>query len=146
MPRNPIDPGSDTAPEEPASTEAEAGGQQARLHGELLMTSLLAFLKSANAYGYELAQRMTEAGLPPFDTAAMYRTLRQLEASGFVASVWDTSESGPARRVYSLTAAGDLFLASWAGMMKSYQAVLDSAFAPFMPPQPPPEDTQKPEA
>ena len=144
MPRPHTDSASDGQTEAPSGSEAGAG-PQARLHGELLMTSLLAFLKSTNAYGYELAQRMTEAGLPPFDAAAMYRTLRQLEASGFVASVWDTSESGPARRVYSLTAAGELFLASWAGMMKSYQAVLDSAFTPFMTPQPPSEDTPRPE-
>lgn len=111
-----------------------AGG--ARLHGEMLTTSLLAFLKSANAYGYELTQRLSEAGLPPFDSAAVYRTLRQLEASGLVASFWDTSESGPARRIYSLTAAGALFLQSWAGVMQAYQAVLNSALEPFAAPAP----------
>jgi PadR family transcriptional regulator PadR len=114
-----------------------AGG--ARLHGEMLTTSLLAFLKSANAYGYELTQRLSEAGLPPFDSAAVYRTLRQLEASGLVASFWDTSESGPARRIYSLTAAGALFLQSWAGVMQAYQAVLNSALEPFTAPAAPAE-------
>ena len=116
-----------------------AAGGSARLHGELLTTSLLAFLKTANAYGYELAQRLSEAGLPPFDSAAVYRTLRQLEASGLVASFWDTSESGPARRMYSLTAAGELFLQSWANVMQAYQAVLNDAIKPFMTPPDKPE-------
>ncbi len=118
---------------EPSQTSPGGG---ARLHGELLTTSLLAFLKSANAYGYELAQRLTEAGLPPFDSAAVYRTLRQLEASGLVSSFWDTSESGPARRMYSLTAAGTLFLQSWAGVMESYIQVLNGALGPFVTPVP----------
>jgi PadR family transcriptional regulator PadR len=98
---------------------------KARLHGDMLTTTLLAFLKASNAYGYELTQRLTEAGLPPFDSGAVYRTLRQLEATGLVSSFWDTSESGPARRVYSLTEAGELFLASWMKVMETYQAVLD---------------------
>jgi PadR family transcriptional regulator PadR len=99
----------------------------ARLHGELLATSLLAFLKSCDAYGYELTQRLSEAGLPPFDSAAVYRTLRQLESTGLVSSLWDTSASGPARRVYSLTAAGEVFLKSWLGVMDAYRSVLDQA-------------------
>lgn len=123
-----------------------AGPGGARLHGELLTTSLLAFLKSANAYGYELSQRLSDAGLPPFDSAAVYRTLRQLEASGLVASFWDTSESGPARRMYSLTAPGALFLQSWAGVMQAYQAVLNSALQPFAPPSPPPAGQAEPGA
>jgi PadR family transcriptional regulator, regulatory protein PadR len=73
----------------------------------------------------ELTQRLSEAGLPPFDSGAVYRTLRQLEATGLVSSFWDTSESGPARRMYSLTEAGELFLASWLKVMETYQAVLD---------------------
>ena len=54
----------------------------------------------------------------------MYRTLRQLERTGLVSSFWDTSESGPARRMYSLTKAGDLFLSSWIDVLGRYQAVL----------------------
>ena len=97
----------------------------ARLHGDMLTTTLLAFLKASNAYGYELTQRLAEAGLPPFDTGAVYRTLRQMEATGLVSSFWDTSESGPARRMYSLTQAGEVFLASWLQVMQTYQSVLD---------------------
>ena len=100
---------------------------RARLHGDLLTTSLLAFLKAYDAHGYELTQRLSEAGLPPFDPGAVYRTLRQLESTGLVSSFWDTSARGPARRMYSLTKAGEMFLASWIGVMQAYQAVLDGA-------------------
>jgi poly-beta-hydroxybutyrate-responsive repressor len=107
------------------ANEDGGGAPRTRLHGDMLTTTLLAFLKASNAYGYELTQRLAEAGLPPFDSAAVYRALRQMEATGLVSSFWDTSESGPARRVYSLTQAGDMFLASWLQVMETYQAVLD---------------------
>ena len=102
-----------------------------RLHGEMLSTSLLAFLKNWNAYGYELTQRIAEAGLPDCDSGTVYRTLRQLEKSGFVSSFWDTSENGPARRMYTLTGSGDLFLAGWIATLQNYQTVLQRAMAPF---------------
>src|SRR5438128_10413970 len=95
-----------------------------RLHGDLLSTTLLAFLRSANAYGYQLTQLLTNADLPAFDSGTVYRTLRQLEKTGLVSSFWDTSESGPARRMYSLTRAGELFLSSWIDVLGKYQAVL----------------------
>jgi len=95
-----------------------------RLHGDLLTTTLLAFLRNWNAYGYQLAQQLQEAGLPAFDSGTVYRTLRQLEKTGLVSSFWDTSESGPARRMYSLTKAGDLFLSGWIDVLGRYQSVL----------------------
>lgn len=47
------------------------------------------------------------------DSAAVYRTLKQLEEGGEVVSNWDTSKSGPARRIYALTPAGWENLDSW---------------------------------
>jgi poly-beta-hydroxybutyrate-responsive repressor len=98
--------------------------KEIRLHGDLLSTTLLAFLRNSNAYGYQLAQQLEEAGLPRFDSGTVYRTLRQLEKAGLVSSFWDTSESGPARRMYSLAAAGDIFLTGWIEMLGNYQKVL----------------------
>ena len=98
-----------------------------RLHGDLLASSLLAFLRNWPAYGYQLVRELSNAGLPAFDSATVYRTLRQLERSGFVSSFWDTSESGPARRMYSLTKAGDAFLNLWLDVLSHYQNILQSA-------------------
>lgn len=119
--------------ENPTPTGAAPGP---RLHGELLSTSLLAFLKNWNAYGYQLSQKLAESGMPECDSGTVYRTLRQLEKSGFVSSFWDTSESGPARRMYSLTAAGDLFLATWMQAFQNYQSVLQQAMQGFFPAAP----------
>ena len=124
---------------------AEGGGRkrrtsEPRLHGEMLATSLLAFLKGCNAYGYQLSQQLSEAGLPQSDSGTVYRALRQLEGSGFVSSFWDTSDQGPARRMYSLTAAGELFLRTWIEALDRYHEVLTGALAGFDGTQPPAED------
>ncbi len=89
--------------------------------------SLLAFLRRWNAYGYQLVQELARAGLPAFDSTTVYRTLRQLERTGLVSSFWDTSESGPARRMYSLTKTGETFLNLWLDLFGRYQNILHSA-------------------
>ena len=113
----------------PEADAIPAHDSKPRLHGELLSTSLLAFLKNWNAYGYQLAQRLAESGMPECDSGTIYRTLRQLEKSGFVSSFWDTSESGPARRMYSLTQAGDLFLNGWLVALANYHDVIQKAMS-----------------
>ncbi len=113
------------------SQAPDDGSQQApfrpRLHGDMLVSSLLAFLRRWNAYGYQLVQELAKAGLPAFDSTTVYRTLRQLERAGLVSSFWDTSESGPARRMYSLTKAGEAFLDLWLDLFGRYQSILHSA-------------------
>ena|SRR5436309_6262451 len=98
-----------------------------RLHGDLLSSSLLAYLRRWNAYGYQLVRELGKAGLASFDSTTVYRTLRQLERAGLVSSFWDTSESGPARRMYALTAAGEAMLDVWLELFGRYQQVLHSA-------------------
>lgn len=104
-----------------------SGGFQPRMSGDLLTSSILAFLRRWNAYGYQLVQELTKAGLPHFDSTTVYRTLRQLERAGLVSSFWDTSESGPARRMYSLTKAGETMLDLWVELFGRYQKILHSA-------------------
>ncbi len=107
---------------------SRAAGRVPRLTGDLLSSSLLAFLRRSNAYGYALVQELAKAGLPGFDSTTVYRTLRQLEKAGLVSSFWDTSESGPAKRRYSLTTAGETFLNLWYDILGKYQKVLQSAW------------------
>ena len=68
--------------------------------GDLLTAHLLAMLNGWSAYGYELAQRLEEAGLGNYNKGSIYRVLRQMEESGLASSNWDTSKEGPARRIY----------------------------------------------
>ena len=47
------------------------------------------------------------------DTGGMYRLLRNMEDEGLLKSGWNTSDSGPARRVYSITPSGEMNLFGW---------------------------------
>lgn len=117
---------SSTRRPEKAEERNGGNGRQPRLQGDLLASSLLAFLRNWPAYGYQLVRELGKAGLPVSDSATVYRTLRQLERSGLVSSFWDTSESGPARRMYSLTRAGETFLNLWLDLLSHYQNILQS--------------------
>lgn len=80
---------------------------------------LLLLKKKGRSYGYDLsadleAYALTDAEI---ERAALYRTLRQLEANGNVTSEWETEGSGPARRVYRLTANGEQHLQEWATVL-----------------------------
>ena len=110
-----------------ARAGSDNGGFQPRMSGNLLTSSILAFLRRWNAYGYQLVQELAKAGLPQFDSTTVYRTLRQLERAGLVSSFWDTSASGPARRMYSLTKAGEAMLDLWVELFGRYQKILHSA-------------------
>ncbi len=96
--------------------------------GEMLNAQLLAMLKGWSAYGYELVQQLEEAGLGEYNKGSIYRALRQMEGLGLVDSMWDTSADGPARRMYSLTRAGTLFLENWLAMIDMHRNMLENFF------------------
>jgi PadR family transcriptional regulator PadR len=87
---------------------------------------LLAIARLGGAHGYQIAQEaegmsVTHAGL---DGGVVYRTLRNMEAAGRVSSRWDTSGSGPARRVYTLTESGIEHLREWAQVLRNVSGAL----------------------
>ena len=81
---------------------------------------LLLLKKKGHSYGYDLAGDLQEHALTDaeIEKGALYRTLRQLEMNGNVASDWETDGGGPARRVYTLTAKGEEHLAEWATVLE----------------------------
>lgn len=93
-----------------------------------VMPVLLLLLKDWNAHGYELMQRLVQFGFQSLDQGNFYRILRQLEKDELVTSVWDTSSGGPAKRIYSITEAGEQYLDLWAGSMGQYQKMMDQFF------------------
>jgi len=80
---------------------------------------LLLLKKKGRSYGYDLSGDLEEHALTDaaIERAALYRTLRQLERNGNVASAWQTDQNGPARRVYRLTAKGERHLVEWATVL-----------------------------
>ncbi|HIQ06451.1 MAG TPA: PadR family transcriptional regulator [Anaerolineae bacterium] len=80
-----------------------------------LEPTLLLLLAQGDAHGYDLVARLQalDVDQPPPDSSMIYRSLRQMEADGLVVSAWDTTGSGPPRRVYCLTPDGRTALAWW---------------------------------
>lgn len=68
--------------------------------------SILLVLGEVRAHGYDLPTLLAPLGLGATDRGFVYRTLRAMEADGLVASTWDSSPTGPARRNYTVTPAG----------------------------------------
>ncbi len=80
------------------------------------------------AYGYELSKELAEHALTDteIDRGALYRTLQRLETMAFVTSTWDTSGTGPARHIYSITAEGQSHLREWATVLDHLQKSMAS--------------------
>ncbi len=80
---------------------------------------LLMLKKKGGSYGYDLGNALKEHAITDaeIERAALYRTLRHLEANGNVVSEWDMRNSGPARRVYRLTRKGEKHLREWADVL-----------------------------
>ncbi|WP_396653003.1 poly-beta-hydroxybutyrate-responsive repressor [Metabacillus arenae] len=97
----------------------------------LMIPVLLLSLRGWNLHGYKLIQQLTQFGFSSIDQGNVYRTLRQLEKDKMVKSEWDTSTGGPAKRIYSLTDAGEAYLNAWAGSLEQYQSILNRFFTMY---------------
>jgi PadR family transcriptional regulator PadR len=96
----------------------------------MIQPRLLLSLGKQNSHGYELMEILGEAGEAP-DPGSLYRTLRSLEEDGLVCSSWDTSNAGPARRVYALTDLGAETLHSWVVDIRQTRQGLDDFLAEY---------------
>jgi PadR family transcriptional regulator, regulatory protein PadR len=93
-----------------------------------LVPVVLLLLREWSAYGYALMERLTALGFAMMNPGSFYRILRQMEKDGMVSSSWDTSGGGPARRMYSITDAGEAYLKIWADSLGQYQTMMETFF------------------
>jgi poly-beta-hydroxybutyrate-responsive repressor len=85
-----------------------------------IQPAILMALLDGPSYGYQLLQRLPEYGflrdeVPP---GMIYRHLRQMEEEKLVESRWEAEGSGPAKRVYVMTAEGGEVLEAWVAHME----------------------------
>ncbi|MDQ4004147.1 MAG: helix-turn-helix transcriptional regulator [Actinomycetota bacterium] len=93
-----------------------------------LVPVILLTLRQWNSYGYELMERAAAFGFEAINPGTLYRTLRQMEKEGIVESTWETSKGGPARRMYTITDAGEAYLDFWADALEQYRRNMDTFF------------------
>jgi PadR family transcriptional regulator, regulatory protein PadR len=94
-----------------------------------LVPVILLSLREWNSYGYELMERTAAFGFEAMNPGTLYRTLRQMEKEGVVESKWETSKGGPARRMYTITDAGEAYLDFWAQALEQYRRNMDVFFS-----------------
>lgn len=98
-----------------------------------LVAMTLLSLGEGRSHGYALMERLENFGWGEANPGTLYRTLRRMEGEGLCETDWDTSagSSGPARRMYSVTAAGEAYLESWAVGCERYQRIVDRFFLTY---------------
>lgn len=101
----------------------------AALPRQYLPACLLLLIGRRPAHGYDLREGLAQMGVQSRDTGQLYRVLRSLEGEGLLVSTWHASGGGPARRTYSLTAAGEARLHQWAHGMTAGQHVVSAFLA-----------------
>ncbi len=89
---------------------------------------LLLLLHGKESHGYQLLEDLEKFGFHevPADSSTIYRMLRSLEERNLVESRWNEGDAGPARRVYSLTDEGNLYLKSWVEELKKTRHILQT--------------------
>lgn len=73
---------------------------------KLVRLCLLVLLHERPSYGYELRASLQSIGFDAATAGRVYRALRWLESLALVEPGWEVTTTGPARRVYRLSAAG----------------------------------------
>ncbi|WP_017755216.1 poly-beta-hydroxybutyrate-responsive repressor [Calidifontibacillus oryziterrae] len=89
---------------------------------------VLLSLRDLNLHGYKIMQQLIDFGFSTIDQGNLYRMLRQLEREEMVQSKWDTSETGPAKRIYSLTEVGEKYLSTCVSSLEQYQLLINRFF------------------
>jgi len=79
-------------------------------------------------YGYQIAKRLERdgQGFLSGKQSALYPVLRNLDASGLLASEVEPSVSGPPRRYYRITAQGRDVLKAWMDSWKTTREFVDT--------------------
>jgi PadR family transcriptional regulator len=72
----------------------------------VLDVAVLAVLREADGYGYDIVRRLRSAGLAQVGDASVYGTLRRLFQGGSLTTYVVPSDEGPHRKYYAINAAG----------------------------------------
>ncbi|MBI5094654.1 MAG: helix-turn-helix transcriptional regulator [Candidatus Hydrogenedentes bacterium] len=104
----------------------EIKGNELRGH---LETMVLSVLERGEAHGYEILQRLEDAGCGALKLkeGTLYPALYRLEGLGFLAARWEANEEsrrGPRRRNYRLTRKGTAELARRRASWRSFVTII----------------------
>jgi len=111
-------------------------GSKVELMRGTLDLMILRTLLPGPSHGHAIAKHIqrTTDDLLQVETGSLYPALYRLEADGFVAAAWDTSDKGKRARYYRITARGRKHLASeqskWDAFVRAMGFLLKAGEAP----------------
>jgi len=112
------------------NTNEEIKKFQKELNAGTTALVLLGILGQASEpmYGYQIAKHIEANAkeIPIMKQGALYPVLRSLESSGLLESEVEPSVSGPPRRYYRITEAGQEILKSWREIWDQTKALVDN--------------------
>jgi DNA-binding PadR family transcriptional regulator len=90
---------------------------------KLIQPVVLEILMQERLYGYKILKKIEEkwslGGDVP-DSTGIYRTLSKMQGQEILTFEWETQETGPAKKVYSITEEGRKCYKSWIETLKGY--------------------------
>jgi PadR family transcriptional regulator, regulatory protein PadR len=92
-----------------ADTDRSAAGAQAQMRKGVLELCILSILSQGDAYPTEIIDKLKETKLVVVE-GTLYPLLTRLKNTGLLAYRWEESTSGPPRKYYKLTQAGEQYL------------------------------------
>jgi PadR family transcriptional regulator, regulatory protein PadR len=108
----------------------EAGNQVTQMRRGLLPYCVLALLRERQLYGFELVRTLSGVDGLVTGEGTIYPLLARLRQQGLVETTWQESASGPPRRYYRLTPAGNRALSEFAEDWARLRDGVDSLLAP----------------
>lgn len=88
---------------------AERAGAQAQMRKGVLELCILSILSQGDAYPTEIIDKLKETKLVVVE-GTLYPLLTRLKNTGLLGYRWEESTSGPPRKYYKLTDAGEQYL------------------------------------
>jgi PadR family transcriptional regulator PadR len=86
---------------------------------------VLAIVRDEEVYAFELVTRLSEAGGLMTSEGTIYPLLARLRRDGLVETTWRESVTGPPRRYYRITPAGERALAAFMADWTAFRDAVD---------------------
>ncbi len=96
-----------------------------QLRRGVLEFCVLSLLRDEARYGFDLVRRLGEVDGMVTSEGTIYPLLSRLRRDGWVDTSWQESDSGPPRRYYAISAAGQRALAGFTSEWRRFRDSVD---------------------